>query len=124
MVTLHDTAVLILGLGTSGLAMARWCARQGANVTVADSREAPPNLAKLQAEVPQARFVSGAFGAGLLDGNTVRAVFVSPGLAPQDTAAVLEPARAQGLWVGGKLMVEPLVFTVDLKPRLDALYAQ
>ena len=100
---LDQKSVLILGLGISGLAMARWCARQGANVTVADSREAPPNLAKLQAEVPQARFVSGAFGAGLLDGNTVRAVFVSPGLAPQDTAAVLEPARAQGLWVGGEL---------------------
>ena len=100
---LDQKSVLILGLGISGLAMARWCARQGANVIVADSREAPPNLAKLQAEVPQARFVSGAFGAGLLDGNTVRAVFVSPGLAPQDTAAVLEPARAQGLWVGGEL---------------------
>ena len=100
---LDQKSVLILGLGISGLAMARWCARQGANVTVADSREAPPNLAVLQAEVPQARFVAGAFSADLLAGNTVRAVFVSPGLAPQDTAAVLEPARAHGLWVGGEL---------------------
>lgn len=100
---LDQKNVLILGLGISGLAMARWCARQGASVTVADSREAPPNLAVLQAEVPQARFVAGAFSADLLAGNSVRAVFVSPGLAPQDTAAVLEPARAQGLWVGGEL---------------------
>ncbi|RZJ14556.1 MAG: hypothetical protein EOO54_19220, partial [Haliea sp.] len=33
--------VLILGLGASGLAMARWCVRHGARVTVADTRDAP-----------------------------------------------------------------------------------
>ncbi|NMG68315.1 UDP-N-acetylmuramoyl-L-alanine--D-glutamate ligase, partial [Azoarcus indigens] len=32
--------VLVLGLGESGLAMARWCARHGARVRVADTREA------------------------------------------------------------------------------------
>lgn len=100
--TLQQQHVLILGLGISGLAMARWCARHGARVTVADNRAAPPNLGKLQAEVADARFVAGPFSASLLHDN-VRAVFVSPGLAPQDTAAVLEPARAQGLWVGGEL---------------------
>ena len=31
---LRDRTVLVLGLGDSGLAMARWCARQGANVRV------------------------------------------------------------------------------------------
>lgn len=101
--SLNQQPVLILGLGISGLAMARWSARQGAQVTVADSREAPPNLAKLQAEVPQAQFVSGVFDAGLLQNNSVRAVFVSPGLSPESVQAVVEPARAQGLWVGGEL---------------------
>jgi NADPH-dependent 2,4-dienoyl-CoA reductase/sulfur reductase-like enzyme len=56
---LKEQNVLILGLGISGLAMARWCARQGARVTVADTRPAPPQLAALQAECPQARFVCG-----------------------------------------------------------------
>ena len=42
---LQDLPVLVLGLGASGLAMARWCARHGARVTVADTREAPPQLA-------------------------------------------------------------------------------
>src|SRR5690606_22501350 len=34
--------VLVLGLGASGLAMARWCAACGAEVTVADTRAEPP----------------------------------------------------------------------------------
>ena len=46
---LKDLPVLVLGLGASGLAMARWCARQGADVTVWDSRENPPQAAALQA---------------------------------------------------------------------------
>ena len=50
---LKDLPVLILGLGASGLAMARWCARHGAVVTVADTREAPASLATLQAELPE-----------------------------------------------------------------------
>ena len=32
--------ILILGLGESGLAMAKWLARQGARLRVADSRAA------------------------------------------------------------------------------------
>ena len=50
---LQGQHILILGLGASGLAMARWCAWVGAEVTVADTREAPANLAILQSELPQ-----------------------------------------------------------------------
>ena len=82
MLQLKDQHVLILGLGASGLAMARWCARCGAQVTVADTREAPPNLEALRAEVPAAQFVSGAFDATLIEGSSIRAVFTSPGLSP------------------------------------------
>ena len=57
--------VLILGLGESGLAMARWCARCGASVTVADTREAPPKLPALLEQLPDARFVGGAFDAAI-----------------------------------------------------------
>ena len=63
MSSLQQQHILILGLGASGLAMARWCARQGARVTVADSRSEPPQLPALQNDVPQAQFVSGAFTA-------------------------------------------------------------
>ena len=102
---LLHTSVLILGLGHSGLAMARWCARQGAQVTVADTREAPPQLADLQRDVPNAQFVAGPLDARLIDGQPHRAVFVSPGLTPAQTQTVLNAARAIGLWVTGELGV-------------------
>lgn len=95
--------ILILGLGASGLAMARWCARCGAQVTVADTRSAPPQLAVLRKELPQARFVSGAFGAALVEGQGLAAVYRSPGLSPETVAPVLEAAGAHGISVGGEL---------------------
>ena len=95
--------VLILGLGASGLAMARWCARAGAEVTVADTRDAPPQLAVLQAEWPAVRFVPGPFDTHLVEGSSVRAVFRSPGLSPEAVAPVVNAAQAMGLWQGGEL---------------------
>ncbi|MBS0427082.1 MAG: UDP-N-acetylmuramoyl-L-alanine--D-glutamate ligase [Proteobacteria bacterium] len=100
---LQDLPVLILGLGASGLAMARWCARHGARVTVADTREAPPQLAVLREELPQAQFVGGPFSAALIEGSPIRAVYRSPGLSPAAVAPVVDAARAVGLVVGGEL---------------------
>nr|WP_255593267.1 UDP-N-acetylmuramoyl-L-alanine--D-glutamate ligase [Acidovorax sp. sic0104] len=103
MVPLQGQNILILGLGASGLAMARWCVRCGATVTVADTREAPPQLAALQQELPQVRFVAGAFDAALVDGQGLHAVYRSPGLSPETVAPVFVAARAIGLVVGGEL---------------------
>jgi UDP-N-acetylmuramoylalanine--D-glutamate ligase len=103
MSTLQDTSVLVLGLGDSGLAMARWCVRMGARVTVADTRENPPQLAALRAELPSVKFVHGEFAASLVEGTDIRAVFKSPGLTPAQIAPVLIAARAMGLWAGGEL---------------------
>ncbi|MBB1076251.1 UDP-N-acetylmuramoyl-L-alanine--D-glutamate ligase [Rhodoferax sp. 4810] len=100
---LHDQHVLVLGLGASGLAMARWCARVGAQVSVADTRLAPPQLARLQAEVPTARFIGGAFDAALVAGTDLRAVFKSPGLSPLEVAPVIEAAKAMDIWAAGEL---------------------
>ena len=100
---LQGQHVLILGLGASGLAMARWCALAGADVTVADTREAPPQLAVLRAEWPAIRFVAGPLQARLVEGTAVRAVFRSPGLAPDVVAPVVQAATAMGLWQGGEL---------------------
>jgi UDP-N-acetylmuramoylalanine--D-glutamate ligase len=94
-------AVLVLGLGHSGLAMARWCAAEGADVTVADTREAPPGLPALREELPDVRIVTGPFAPALLDG--VEAVYRSPGLSPAEIEAVAAPARERGLPMAGEL---------------------
>ena len=100
---LQGQRVLVLGLGASGLSMARWCTRAGAQVTVADTRDTPPQLAQLQAELPDARFVAGPFLATLIDGQNIHAVYRSPGLSPAAAAPVVDAARAIGLPVSGEL---------------------
>ena len=123
---LQDRHVLVLGLGLSGLAMARWCAAQGAQVTVADTREAPPQLDALRAAVPEARFVGGALDAALLDDASLRAVYRSPGLAPVAIASVVDAARARGLPVRGELdlfnqALAELAQQRDYRPALLAI---
>ncbi|WP_409517284.1 UDP-N-acetylmuramoyl-L-alanine--D-glutamate ligase [Diaphorobacter sp.] len=100
---LQGKRILILGLGASGMAMARWCVRSGADVTVADTREAPPQWASLQAELPQVRFVSGALNADLVNGQQIDAVYRSPGLFPDSIASLVEAAHAAQIRVGGEL---------------------
>ncbi|NDC60856.1 MAG: UDP-N-acetylmuramoyl-L-alanine--D-glutamate ligase [Betaproteobacteria bacterium] len=95
--------MLILGLGDSGLAMARWCAWQGAEVTVVDTRSAPPGLAALQAEGEGLTFKSQAFHAQLLEDKPIHGVFKSPGLRPTEVAPVWQAAIAKGIWVGTEL---------------------
>ena len=72
-------------------------------MTVADTRNAPALLATLRQELPDVKFVSGAFTPDLVQGSAVRAVYRSPGLAPAVIAPVVDAARAMGLPVGGEL---------------------
>jgi UDP-N-acetylmuramoylalanine--D-glutamate ligase len=95
--------ILVAGLGESGLAIARWAAFRGAEVTVADSRQAPPQLAALRAACPQVRFVGGALDASLLEG--IELVGWSQGLSPilGEAAALHAAALDAGLPVWGEL---------------------
>jgi UDP-N-acetylmuramoylalanine--D-glutamate ligase len=101
MQALQDQDVLVLGCGASGLAMARWCLRQGARVTVADTREEPPQLAALREQAPEAAFAGGAFTESLLEGRQL--LLRSPGLSPEQTAVLESPARERGIHVAGEL---------------------
>jgi UDP-N-acetylmuramoylalanine--D-glutamate ligase len=109
MIFLKDLPVLVLGLGASGLAMARWCARWGADLTVWDSREHPPQAAALQSEVPTARRIASLplplAGEGWGEGRPPRLILKSPGLSPHDPliAPLLDEARATGIAVLGEL---------------------
>ena len=107
MKSLQDANVLVLGLGHSGLAMAQWCARSGAQVRVWDSRldtpQRPSQAQALAASVPQAVQFGGALEASCLNG--VQRLFKSPGLAPGDdrVAPLLHEAAACGIAVEGEL---------------------
>ena len=96
---LEGRHVLVLGLGESGLACARWCARQGARVRVADTRAAPPYLGELRRRVPAAEFVPGEFDKSLLAGIDLLAL--SPGLS--GGLMVVIHARAAGIPVVGEI---------------------
>ncbi len=111
---LANLNVLVLGLGESGLAMARWCARHGARVQVWDSRENPPQAAALAAAAPGASLRSGALTAD--DARGLQLVLKSPGLAPHDgrIAPLLDAARAAGVRVAGELDLFALALA-DLK---------
>ena len=100
---LADLNVLVLGLGNSGLAMARWCASRGAKVQVWDSREDPPQAAVLSETLPEIGLHSGLPLVADLAG--VQLLLKSPGLAPGDEriAPLLAAAQAQGIAVAAEL---------------------
>ena len=90
---------LVLGLGESGLAMARWLAGQGVALRVADSRAVPPGVDRLRAEVPAAEIVAGPLALNLLDG--VSRIAISPGVDPRQPLVVT--ARQRGIPVVGEM---------------------
>ena len=103
MKNLADQRVLVLGLGNSGLALARWCARWGAEVTVADSRAQPPQGEALRASVPSASFVQSDMSAALLEGRVFDMLLKSPGLSPASVVGLLSAAAARGIACGNEL---------------------
>ncbi len=124
--TLQHKSVLVLGLGASGLAMARWCARQGATVTVADTRAAPPQLAALQSELPTVRFICSELNAALLSEPGAELILKSPGLPPAQLAQVAAAARMGSVPMGGELSLfaqalEDLRQSRDYQPKVLAV---
>jgi len=98
---LQGKLVLVIGLGESGLAMARWLHRQGARVRVADSRSAPPQADALRAAVPTALLFAGPFSAAAFAG--VELIAISPGVPVQEL--LLQDAVAHAI---------PLVSEIEL----------
>src|SRR5690242_1471571 len=103
MSSLQGQQVLVLGLGESGLAMARWCAAHGAGGRVWDSRQQPPQAATLKAQWPDVSVFSGELALSQLQG--LQLLLKSPGLSPHDTRIepLLTAARAMGVRIEGEL---------------------
>lgn len=97
---------LILGLGETGLAAARWCLRHGVAMRVADTRESVEGVERLRADSPaglDARLGSAALQGATLDG--VSRIVISPGLCPREPAlaSFLADARERGVEVIGEI---------------------
>ena len=76
--------ITVVGLGVTGLSAARWLARHGAVVTVADSRAEPPNLVDLRAALPNVPVKLGPFTDTTFAGAEY--LVMSPGVPLADPA--------------------------------------
>ncbi|HAF46005.1 MAG TPA: UDP-N-acetylmuramoyl-L-alanine--D-glutamate ligase [Gallionellaceae bacterium] len=90
---LRGQSVLVLGLGETGLSLARYLHAQGARLSVADSRMDPPGIATLRGELPQAEVYCGPFGDELLQG--IDRIAISPGVPVAEP--LVQRAIARGL---------------------------
>jgi UDP-N-acetylmuramoylalanine--D-glutamate ligase len=89
---LRGRRVLVLGLGDTGLSVARWVEAQGGAARVADTRRSPPRRRDYSGE-----FTAGKFKASLLKG--VDLVCISPGLSLEEE--VIQAAIAKNIPVVG-----------------------
>jgi UDP-N-acetylmuramoylalanine--D-glutamate ligase len=81
---------LVVGLGETGLSVARFLSRQGVPVAIVDSREQPPGLERLRTELPaDVALFLGEFNAGAFE--RAQQIVISPGVSmkqPQIAAAI------------------------------------
>jgi UDP-N-acetylmuramoylalanine--D-glutamate ligase len=85
-VKLKGRKVLVLGLGDTGLSMARWLKRHGAIVSVADTRADPPHAGELSHELPGVALECGEFRDASVRGADL--IAISPGVDRRTPAVV------------------------------------
>jgi UDP-N-acetylmuramoylalanine--D-glutamate ligase len=98
-VTFRNRNVVVLGLGLTGLSAARWAARRGAHVTVADTRADPPRAGQLAAELPRVPILRGPFSDEAFAGADL--VVISPGI--DKAIAPIVKAVARGVELVGDI---------------------
>jgi len=102
--------ILVLGLGDTGLSMARFLVRHGAQVSVADSREAPPHATRFHAEFPGIPLLTGPFNDTLFNG--IDLIAISPGVPLADPHVAAAVAR--GVPVAGDVELFALAVSCQL----------
>lgn len=99
MQTSSNKRAVVVGLGKTGLACARYLHDRGRRVVVTDSRNAPPEIAALQRLAPEIEVRVGGFDASLLDGASE--VITSPGVSLREP--MLQAAIARDIPVIGDI---------------------
>jgi UDP-N-acetylmuramoylalanine--D-glutamate ligase len=95
----QNTATLIVGLGKTGLSVARFLHRQGEAVTVIDSRATPPALAELRRELPDIEVHVDGFDPAVF--ARAQRLIVSPGISVQEP--VIAAAQQRGAEIIGDI---------------------
>ncbi len=98
---LQGKAVLVLGMGETGLSMVKWLVRQGAKVRAADSRQEPPTWKEMMEKFSEVQVCMGKFEAEILDG--IEMIAISPGVPVTDPC--VQQAIRQGIPVIGDLVL-------------------
>src|SRR2546430_3493299 len=104
---------VVLGLGKTGLSLARYLTRHGAGVRVADTRLAPPYAAELTRELPGISIETGPFSPSTFGGADL--IAISPGLS-QD-----HPALREAIDGGVELVGDVELFARALPPAQKVL---
>ncbi|MGQ0657044.1 MAG: UDP-N-acetylmuramoyl-L-alanine--D-glutamate ligase [Chromatiales bacterium] len=95
------TPTVVVGLGRTGLSLARFLRRQGERFAVTDSRMEPPGKSSLLAEMPEVPLSLGSYDAALL--ARAQRILVSPGVPLSEPP--LEAARRRGAEVIGDIEI-------------------
>jgi UDP-N-acetylmuramoylalanine--D-glutamate ligase len=107
--SVKPTRFLILGLGESGIAMAKWCLRHGTQTRLVDTRERNTLNEKQEAQLSELEFAGlkdmhfGSWNASMLDHIDV--IGISPGLSPitEPAQSILAVAQEKGIPVWSEI---------------------
>jgi UDP-N-acetylmuramoylalanine--D-glutamate ligase len=94
---LANKRVLVLGLGETGLSALRWLKRHGARLSVADTRETPPGLETVRAQLPEVEVYLGPFRRKVFEDAEI--IVASPGVPLAEPE--VQAAIARGIPVVG-----------------------
>jgi UDP-N-acetylmuramoylalanine--D-glutamate ligase len=95
----QSSPILVVGLGITGLSVAKYLHKLGFQFRVVDSRENPPNAAELKALLPAIQLTAGAFQAK--DFETATHLIVSPGISLNES--IIQSAIQKGAKIVGEI---------------------
>lgn len=116
---LKGKTVLVLGIGETGLSLAKWLFRKGANVRAADTRTSPPCLNALKHVLPQVRIFAGPLTAEAF--LAIDLIAISPGVSLAEP--LVQQAAKEGIPVVGDMELFALAVREPgvTKPKILAI---